>query len=232
MSDTLLQPRRTRALVFIQFLLGLGAYLFFAWPYLRRYRLTVPLDPKQRYLFVANHVSLLDTILLGALSWRLNCYPILVLGDKRVWHASWLKRLLSSRIGFLLDRGRLNPNRIEELQTFGQCASDFHLLVFPEGTRGDGLHVAECQPGIYHIAQRARVPIVPVFLRNMQFVSTKTGRFHPIGGLRQIDVLYGRPVPPETYVTMDREAFTDFIRSQLVNLGPLQEPTSRTANAG
>ena len=34
---------------------------------------------------------------------------------------------------------------------------------YPEGTRGDGVNVAKCQPGIYHIAQAARAPIVPVF---------------------------------------------------------------------
>src|SRR5581483_11101588 len=115
------QPIRTsRTLVFIQFLLGLGATLFFALLYLRKTHGLRRLDPRQRYLFVANHVSLLDTILMGSLVWRAKCYPILVLGDKGVWHASRFKRLLSSRIGFLLERGKINPDRLRELKAFGR----------------------------------------------------------------------------------------------------------------
>jgi 1-acyl-sn-glycerol-3-phosphate acyltransferase len=215
MSSSPSQTQLTRGRIVIQWLLGLGAYLFFALPYLRRVHRRERLDPSRRYLFVSNHVSLLDTILLGALAWRFGTYPVLVLGDKKVWHASWLKRALSSRIGFLLERGRLNPNVIEELETFGRSAQEFHLFVYPEGTRGDGVNVAECQPGVYHIAQAARVPIVPVFIRNMQFVSTKTGRFHPLGGLRKVEVFYGAAISPEKYLGMERDDFREFVREAI-----------------
>src|SRR6266404_7670246 len=119
--------RVTRRLVFIQALLGLGAYCFLALPYLRRVHGLDRLRRNQCYLLVCNHVSLLDTILLGALSWRSGCYPILVLGDKHVWHASWVRKILSGPIGFLLERGKLNPKRIEELQAFGRASKEFQL---------------------------------------------------------------------------------------------------------
>lgn len=208
-------PRVTKRLMVVQFFLGLGAHLFLALPYLRRIHGRERLNPGQRYLFVCNHVSLLDTIMLGALCWRTRCYPILVLGDKSVWHASWMKKMLSRPIGFLLNRGKLNPNRIEELQTFGRAGREFHLVVFPEGTRGDGVNVAVCQPGIYFIAQEARLPLLPIFFENMQLVSTKTGRFHPIGGLRKVEVYFGEPIPPEEYLAMSREEFVEFIRQKI-----------------
>ena len=209
------QPRVTRELVSIQALLGIGAYLSLGVPYLRRTHGLQRLDVSQRYLFICNHVSLLDTILLGGLCWRSGCYPILVLGDKSVWHASWIKRVLSSRIGFLLERGKLNPGRVRELQEFGRAASEFHLVVFPEGTRGDGLRIGPCQPGLYYIAQEARLPMVPVFFENMQLVSTKTGRFHPIGGLRKVEVHFGAPISAETYIQVPREEFPDFVRRSI-----------------
>ena len=167
-SGPMTQPARksvTRGMVVAQSILGAFAYLFFVVPYMRRVRGLDRLPLDRKYLFVANHVSLLDTILLGGLFWRRGCYPILVLGDKGVWHASPLHRALSSRIGFLLERGKLNLDRIHELETFGRSIEDFHLVVFPEGTRGDGLNVARCQPGIYHIAQESQAPIVPVYHR-------------------------------------------------------------------
>ncbi|MGZ5565489.1 MAG: lysophospholipid acyltransferase family protein [Limisphaerales bacterium] len=174
------------------------------------------LTPRQRYLFVVNHVSLLDTILMGALCWRSGCYPILVLGDKNTWHASWIKRALSSRIGFLLERGKINSDRISELEEFGRAGREFQLIVFPEGTRGDGVNVIRCKPGIYHIAQAARLPIVPVFIENMQLVSTKTGRFHPIRGWRKVEVHFGVPVPPEKYLHLPREEFVEFVRQSIM----------------
>jgi 1-acyl-sn-glycerol-3-phosphate acyltransferase len=207
--------RITRSWKFIQAMLGFGATFFLALPYLRRTHGLNRLQPSQKYLFVSNHISLLDTILLGGLCWRSGCYPILTLGDKNVWHASRLKKILSRKIGFLVERGKLNPGRIRELQEFGCCGKDFHLLVFPEGTRGDGINVGPCQPGIYFIAQEARLPIVPVFIENMQLVSTKTGPFHPIGGLRKIEVHFGEPILPEKYLALPREEFLEFVRQSI-----------------
>jgi 1-acyl-sn-glycerol-3-phosphate acyltransferase len=199
----------------VQFLLGLGAHLFLALPYVRRTHNAARLRPDERYLFICNHVSLLDTIMLGGLCWRRGCYPMLVLGDKGVWHASWLRRMLSRPIGFLLNRGRLNPNRIDELQTFGRAGREFHLVVFPEGTRGDGVNIATCQPGIYFIAQEARLPLIPVFFENMQLVSTKNGRFHLFGGLRKVEVHFGEPIPPEDYLMMPKEELVEFVRQKI-----------------
>ena len=140
---------------------------------------------------------------------------IIVLGDKSVWHANGFKKLLSSKIGFLLERGKNNPNRINELQEFGRAGNEFHLVVFPEGTRGDGVNVATCQPGIFHISQEARLPIVPIFIENMQLVSTKHGKFHPVAGCRKVEVHFGEPIAPETYLPMEREEFVEFIRLKI-----------------
>lgn len=203
-----------------QALLGICVYLALAVPFLRRTHGLSRLDASKRYLFVCNHVSLLDGILLGGLCWRSGCYPILVLGDRAVWSASWIRRLLSGPIAFLLERGKLNPRRLQELQEFGKAASEFHLIVFPEGTRGNGVNVGPCQPGIYYIAQEARLPMVPVFFENMQFVSTKTGRFHPIGGLRKVEVHFGSPIPADNYLQIPREEFPDFVRRSIATTLP------------
>jgi 1-acyl-sn-glycerol-3-phosphate acyltransferase len=212
-----LQQRRvTRGVVLVQFLLGLGLHLFLALPFLRRTHGLHRLRPGQRHLFVVNHISLLDSLLLATLCWRSGCYPILVLGDKGVWHASWFRNFLSQRTAFLLERGKLNPNRIRELEAFGRAGREFQLIVFPEGTRGDGVNVAACQPGIYYIAQAAQLPLLPVFIENMQLVSTKTGRFHPIQGFRKVEVHLGEPIPPEQYLALPREEFLAFVRGRIV----------------
>ena len=190
----------SRSWKFVQGLMGCFAYLLLVLPYVRRVHGLKQLKHGRNCIFVCNHVSLLDTILLGGLHWFSRQYPILVLGDKNVWRDSWIRQTLSRPIGFLLERGKLNPGRIRELQQYGSEIKRFHLVVFPEGTRGNGVDVAECQPGIHYVAQQARVPMVPVFIENMQLLSTKKGKFHPIGGLRKIEVHYGEPIPPERYL--------------------------------
>ena len=211
----------SRKLKLTQALMGLSAYAGFAATYLRRTHGTEKLDPRQRYLFACNHVSLLDTILIGGLCWRAGCYPILVLGDKNIWRTSWIKRALSGPIGFLLERGRLNPGRIRELQDYARQIKKFHLIVFPEGTRGNGVDVAECQPGIFYVAQESRAPVVPVFIENMQFVSTKAGRFHLLGGLRKIEVHFGDPIAPENYLHLSRDEFAGFVRRKISEAGSM-----------
>lgn len=210
------QHHATREVVFVQFVLGLILHLVIALPFLRRIHGLERLRPAQTRLLVVNHISLLDTLLLAAICWRAGYYPLLVLGDKSVWHGSWVRKFLSRRTAFLLERGKLNPNRIRDLQAFGRAGREFQLIVFPEGTRGDGVNVAPCQPGIYFIAQAAHLPIVPVFLENMQLVSTKNGRFHPIQGWRKVEVHFGEPIPPEKYVNLPREEFLEFVRRSIL----------------
>ncbi len=211
--------RVSRRLKWIQALLGFSAYVLLALPYARRVHGLKKLKPAQRYLFVCNHVSLLDTIMLGAFFWRSGNYPILVLGAKKAWCDSWVRTLLSKPIGFLLERGKLNPNRIRELEVYANEIRRFNLIVFPEGTRGNGVDVAECQPGIFYVAQTARAVIVPIFIENMQLVSTKTGSFHPLGGLRKVEIHFGEPVLPEEYLHLSRDEFTEFVRRKITETG-------------
>jgi len=210
------QCQVSRVLVWVQALIGFGVYAAIVLPYLRRLHGRERLHNGQRYLFACNHINLLDSLLMGGLCWRYDRYPILVLADKNVWSASWIRRLLSRHTSFLLDRGKLNRGKIRDLQEFGRAGRDFQLIVFPEGTRGDGHNVAPCQPGIYFIARAARIPIVPIFIENMQLISTKTGRFHLLRGWRKVEVHMGEPIPPETYLPMPRGDFLEFMRRRIM----------------
>ena len=211
------QPDASTRLV--QALLGALCRVLICFPYQKR---TVGLRalPRRRYLFVCNHVSLLDTLVLGGILWASARMPILVLGDKAVWRRTWVRRALSAKLGFLIDRERLSKDMIRQLASFGCSAVDFNLIVFPEGTRGDGRNVQECQAGIYYVAREARVPIVPIFIENMQAVSSKTTPFHPLGGLRAITVHFGSPWEPEDYLGLDVDALRAEVRRRIQALAP------------
>lgn len=203
----------------VQLVLGLGCKLFFCLPYQKRTSGLSALE-RRRYLFVCNHVSLLDTILLGGILWGTARLPILVLGDKSVWHKTWIRRALSAHLGLLIDREHLSREVIRQLRSFGRSASGFNLIVFPEGHRSDGQHVQECQAGVVTIAREAKVPIVPIFIANMQRVSSRTTPFRPLGGLRQITVHFGPRWEPEDYLALEPDALRTEMRRRIQELMP------------
>ncbi len=66
------------------------------------------------------------------------------------------------------------------------------LIIFPEGTRGDGESVAAFKSGIYHLAQyRPDVELVPVFLQNLNRILPK-GEVLPVPLIAQ--VTFGPPL--------------------------------------
>ena len=115
------EPNAKRAsFLCAQALLGALCYLCFVLPYTRRVRGLAGVS-RERRLYVVNHVSLLDTILLGGIFWSRARLPILVLGDRDVWHQSRIHRLLSARVGYLIERGRTARGLLRQLRAYGQC---------------------------------------------------------------------------------------------------------------
>lgn len=213
----------------VQESLGVVCFLFFYLPF---HRVTRGWEriPERKVLYVCNHVSLLDTILIGGIFWRRRRVPLLVLGDRTVWRATWIRRVLSAKLGFLISRDRhCSRSRLAELEAFGS-SSDFDRLVFPEGTRGSGSGVKRVQPGIYFVAQAARIPIVPLYIENMHLVSTKRTGFHPLGGLGKLGFHVGSPIAPEDYLSLERDDFVDLIRHRLTALAQRVEEGAQERN--
>jgi 1-acyl-sn-glycerol-3-phosphate acyltransferase len=208
----------------VQLILGVLVLLFLNLPYIRKATgVQRRRRGETRRLYVCNHVSLLDTPLMASILWTHGHRPVLVLGDAAVWSRNWFTRAVSARVGFLVQRGRLSRHRIEELQSFGRCAREFELVVFPEGTRGSGHRVGRCQPGIYYIARAAQVPIVPVFLEDMHLISTKSSRFRVFRGLRKLKIHFGPEIPPAEYLGLDRPDLVQLVRDRIQALHPIQD---------
>ncbi len=66
------------------------------------------------------------------------------------------------------------------------------LIVFPEGTRGDGLQVGPFKSGIYYLwSRRPDVQFVPVYLSNLNRILPK-GEFLPVPVISR--VTFGAPL--------------------------------------
>lgn len=133
-------------------------------------------------IYYANHGSHLDAVVIWAMlppEMRRRTHPA---AARDYWEKSRLRRWLAQHVfkAILIDRRGAHgiAASIEAMcETLAQGDS---LILFPEGTRGDGLDVGPFKPGLYHLAQRCpEVDLVPVYLQNLNRILPK-GEFLPV----------------------------------------------------
>jgi len=172
-------------------------------------------DEKQRIYF-ANHTSHLDFILVwSALPPRLRVLTRPVAG-KDYWDKGGLRGYISREVfnSVLIERDRVNrtTNPIDVLL---EGLGDRHsLIVFPEGTRGNGREIAPFKSGLYRVAMaRPDIELVPVYLDNLARVLPK-GEFFPVPMLASVS--FGEPMRVED--GEEKQAFLERARKAVLEL--------------
>jgi 1-acyl-sn-glycerol-3-phosphate acyltransferase len=181
-------------------------------------------------VYIANHTSHGDFILLwSSLTPRLRSltHPVAA-GD--YWERGAVRRYLIRQVfhGVLVEREpQKNDPRMHHhpltplLRTLD---SGHSLIVFPEGTRGDGAELGPFKCGVYHLAhERPDIELVPVWIDNLHRVLPR-GAILPAPLL--CSVTFGEPVrllPGE-----EKKAFLTRLRQAVVSLAnaPRENPCS------
>jgi 1-acyl-sn-glycerol-3-phosphate acyltransferase len=176
------------------------------------------LPPAGPALLACNHVSWLDPIVVAAYA---PCAPISKL-DVRAWP---VVGSLAGRLGVIFhDRGSprsgLKVLREAEQALRNQVA----LLNFPEGTTSDGTGVLRFHRGLFGLAQRLGIPVVPVALRYLPADLAWTGdaTFLPhylrlaARGRSAVRLRFGAPVAASAHPTA--ASLADAVRDQVANL--------------
>lgn len=161
-------------------------------------------DERQRIYF-ANHTSHLDFVLIwAALPPRLRALTRPVAA--RDYWSKGVRRYLATRIfnAVLVDRDRATPTT-NPIETLIEGLGDrFSLILFPEGTRGDGTKLGPFKSGLYRLAlARPDVELVPVYIDNLARVLPK-GEFVPVPMLASVS--FGAPLH-----VADGEEKTEFL---------------------
>jgi 1-acyl-sn-glycerol-3-phosphate acyltransferase len=138
-------------------------------------------EARQRIYF-ANHTSHLDAVVLwGALPAPIRARTRPVAG-RDYWERGALRRWLSRRVFrvVLVDRGTpADASRVAAAQAtidalVEAIQSGDSLIVFPEGTRGDGGEVGPFKSGVYHLAVRVPgIELVPAYMENLNRILPK-----------------------------------------------------------
>jgi len=135
------------------------------------------------FVFYANHSSHLDAVVLWLSlppAVRARTRPV---AASDYWQAGPVRRHIAVRVlnALLVERvssaaGTLNRRALAE--SFGVLAAALDegssLIIFPEGTRGDGDALARFKSGIYRLARHCPSAVfVPVYLENLNRVLPK-----------------------------------------------------------
>ena len=171
-------------------------------------------DERQRIYF-ANHTSHLDFVIIwAALPKRLR-FLTRPVAARDYWEKG-LKRYLALNVfnAVLVDRVRTDASA-NPLDVLLDGLGDRHsLIIFPEGTRGDGTQLNEFKSGLYRLGkERPDVELVPVYIDNLNRVLPK-GEFAPVPMLASVS--FGAPM----HVGDDEEKadFLDRARNAILEL--------------
>jgi 1-acyl-sn-glycerol-3-phosphate acyltransferase len=165
---------------------------------------------RQRVYF-ANHTSHLDFVVLWSVLPRKLRALTRPVAAKDYWSSGLRKRIAVNAFNAVLverggkaaegDRAAAARNTLEMLlEALGTKNS---LIVFPEGTRGNGLEVGPFKSGIYYLwSKRPDVQFVPVYLSNLNRILPK-GEFLPVPVISR--VVFGPPLKLDA--TESKESF-------------------------
>lgn len=149
------------------------------------------------------HVSLMDPPVIGCISPRLLCF----MAKKELFKNPIFSRLIRSYGAFPVERGANDSAAIRlaiDILKEGRC-----LLVFPEGTRGDGVTMGEVKSGIAMLAKRSEAAVVPVGVYGSHIMMPRGGK--KLRRSRAL-VVFGKPLKYSDFEGVEgdpRVAFTN-----------------------
>jgi 1-acyl-sn-glycerol-3-phosphate acyltransferase len=173
-----------------------------------------PPQAEQRIYF-ANHQSHADLVMIwAALPHELRSITRPV-AARDYWTKSPLRQWITSAVfnAVYVDRERKDEG--DPLQPLEQAlASGDSIILFPEGTRGDGEEPQSFKSGLYSLAVKfPQVVLVPAWIDNIQRVMPK-GEVVPVPIL--CSVTFGAPIRVEP--GEERRAFLDRARTAVIAL--------------
>ena len=173
-----------------------------------------PPQAEQRIYF-ANHQSHADLVMIwAALPHELRSITRPV-AARDYWTKSPLKQWITTAVfnAIYVDRERKGDS--DPLQPLeAALASGDSIILFPEGTRGDGEEPQSFKSGLYSLAVKfPQVVLVPAWIDNIQRVMPK-GEVVPVPIL--CSVTFGAPIRVEP--GEERRAFLDRARTAVIAL--------------
>lgn len=179
--------------------------------------------PGTTYVMVANHLSLLDILVLFRLfrhfKWvsKIENFSVPFIG----WNMS-LNRYIKLRRG---DRESVVQMMEACEKTIGEGSS---IMMFPEGTRSSTGEMRPFKPGAFELALKTRTPILPIVIVGTADALPKRG--FVLQGRHPIRIVVLDPIPPEHFADMSVDELTAHVRQVIANkIGETESRPIRSA---
>lgn len=165
-----------------------------------------------RYVVMSNHSSYLDIPSLLIAS-PMYLYFIAKKELRRMPFLGWFL-ILSGMI--FIDRKNTAAAKasLEDAAKLINAGKD--VIIFPEGTASKTGEIIAFKKGGFHLAQEARVPILPIRVRGTYTVWPSSAKLNMQRGT--ILVKIGKPIKPEVYLNLPMEERIAFVRQQIIEL--------------
>jgi 1-acyl-sn-glycerol-3-phosphate acyltransferase len=172
-----------------------------------------------------NHVPVEGPVIVAANHQSYFDPPLVAAALNREMHFFAKKELFSMfLLGWLIRpyntipvrRGAYDPSALSRVLEV--LSNRGGLIIFPEGTRGDGREFLRPKPGIGFIAKRTRAPIVPAYVyRANQLWGALVAR-------RRVQVLFGTPISAEEIDRFadDKDGYQSLAECVMERIGQLR----------
>ncbi|MFP5489585.1 MAG: lysophospholipid acyltransferase family protein [Acidimicrobiia bacterium] len=163
------------------------------------------IEPGTTYVMVANHLSLIDILVLFRLfrhfKWvsKIENFKVPFIG----WNMS-MNRYIKLRRG---DRASVKQMMAACEQTIGAGSS---IMMFPEGTRSTSGEMRPFKPGAFELAQRTRTPLLPIAISGTADALPKRG--FVLQGRHPICIAVLDPIPYEAHAHMTVDELSAHVR--------------------
>jgi 1-acyl-sn-glycerol-3-phosphate acyltransferase len=169
------------------------------------------LDPKQTYIFMANHVSDIDPPLLIPLLPKRTS----VLVKKELFRVPALGTAMRVAKLVFVDR-RNRDAAIQSVRDAAQAIrAGLDMTIFPEGTRSRDGRLLPFKKGPFYLAMESGCPVVPVTILGTYEIRPK-GKFFLHGGTAEL--VFHEPLWPKDFP--DREALVSAVRDAITRSLP------------
>jgi long-chain acyl-CoA synthetase len=165
--------------------------------------------PKEPCIFVANHRSALDGLIITAQLNRKTTRNTFIFAKEKYWQTKFARFMASKNNILLLD---VNKNVKDSLQQISHILQKGkNVIIFPEGTRSRNKELKYFKNAFAILSAELNVPVVPVVIRGSERVA-----FHPFRLPRffaRIGINFLPPVYPQPAQTA--ENLRAFVEQQI-----------------
>jgi 1-acyl-sn-glycerol-3-phosphate acyltransferase len=164
------------------------------------------------YVVMANHCSYLDIPCLYV-AMPVTLHFVAKKELKKMPFLGWYL-MLSGTI--LIDR----KNTVSAKQSLAEAAlkvkKGHHVAIFPEGTASKTGKMNAFKKGGFFLADDADATIVPIHVKGTYYVWPSADKLRIRRG--KIEVVIGKPIPPEEYRKYEMDERVELVRSTIANL--------------